>query len=313
MIYAAALGGYPNPWRYQPHPEVWLLVVSIIAIYVYTVRTIGPTAVGPDRPAVTRRNVFCFVLGVALLWLASDWPIHDIGEQYLYSVHMFQHMVLSYFMPPLLLLAMPEWFMRLLIGRARTYRWFAFMSKPVIAGIVFNALVMITHIPGVVNTSVQSAPLHYGLHTLLVLSSLLMWMPVCGPLPELRIAPAPAMIYLFLQSVVPTIPAGWLTFADGVVYKHYDVPVRVWGMSVMQDQQLAGAVMKSGGGVFLWTLVVIMFFKRFAGGFRSANDGSYRRGGTMPDAEIVGAELLPLTYADVERAFEASAAPAADR
>ena len=49
-----------------------------------------------------------------------------------------------------------------------------------------------------------------------------MWMPVCGPFPELRIGPAGKMIYLFLMSVVPTVPAGWLTFADGVVYKAYD-------------------------------------------------------------------------------------------
>ena len=71
------------------------------------------------------------------------------------------------------------------------------------------------------------------------------------------------MIYLFVQSVVPTVPAGWLTFADGVVYKHYDEPVRVWGISVTDDQQLAGAIMKIGGSMFLWAIIVFMFFKRF--------------------------------------------------
>ena len=64
------------------------------------------------------------------------------------------------------------------------------------------------------------------------------------------------MIYLFLQSVVPTVPAGWLTFADGVVYKPYgEQPVRVWGMSATADQQLAGAIMKIGGSIFLWTII----------------------------------------------------------
>ena len=62
-------------------------------------------------------------------------------------------------------------------------------------------------------------------------------------------------IYLFLQSVVPTVPAGWLTFAEGVVYKHYNQPVRVWGISATDDQQIAGAIMKIGGSMFLWALV----------------------------------------------------------
>ena len=65
---------------------------------------------------MTRRNVWCFVGAMALLWAASDWPIHDIGEKYLYSVHMLQHMMLSYFLPPLVLLATPEWLLRVIVG-----------------------------------------------------------------------------------------------------------------------------------------------------------------------------------------------------
>ena len=42
-----------------------------------------------------------FVAAIALLWFAADWPMHDIGENYLYSVHMLQHMIFSYFVPPL--------------------------------------------------------------------------------------------------------------------------------------------------------------------------------------------------------------------
>ena len=66
------------------------------------------------------------------------------------------------------------------------------------------------------------------------------------------------MIYLFLMSVVPTVPAAWLTFAEGAVYKHYDIAVRVWGLSVTTDQQVAGAIMKTGGAVFLWSIVVFL-------------------------------------------------------
>jgi putative membrane protein len=210
-----------------------------------------------------------------MLWLASDWPVHDIAEEYLYSAHMFQHMVLSYFMPPLVLLAIPKWMFEAVLGAGRVRKVFNWLAKPVIAGVLFNAIVMITHIPQVVNRSVSNGLMHYSLHIALVLTALLVWMPICGPEPKLHLQSGGKMIYLFLMSVVPTVPAAWLTFAEGSVYKHYDIAVRVWGMSVTTDQQVAGAIMKTGGSVFLWSIIVFIFFKRFTPAF--SGDRSYLR------------------------------------
>ena len=302
-----------DPWRYQFHPEVWILVAFLTGAYIYMVRVIGPKAVPPGQPAVSRFNIGCFVGAMVMLWVASDWPVHDIGEEYLYSMHMLQHMMLSYFLPPLVLMATPEWLLRVLVGNGRFYRVVVFFTKPVIAAVLFNAVVIITHIPGVVSASVDNGPLHYTLHFAVVIFSLLMWMPVVGPFPELQMTPLGKCIYLFLQSLVPTIPAAWLTFADDAVYRTYDQPVRVWGMSVTVDQQLAGAIMKTGGGIFLWAVIIYIFFKKFASGFEYGN--TYRRTRPMPDAELTGDRTLddesPLTTADVEREF-AKARPAGD-
>lgn len=286
-----------HPWRFQFHPEVWVLVVFLVVAYIYMVRVIGPRAVPAGQPPVSRFNVGCFVAAMVMLWVASDWPVHDIGEEYLYSMHMLQHMMLSYFLPPLVLMATPQWLLRILIGDGRLYRVVAFMCKPVVAGVVFNAVVVITHIPGVVNASVDNGPLHYSLHFLVVMTSLLMWMPVVGPFPELQISPIGKCIYLFMQSLVPTIPAAWLTFADNAVYKVYDKPVRVFGLSVADDQQLAGAIMKTGGSVFLWGIIIFLFFRRFATGYE--HEYSYRR--DQP-GDV-------LTTEDVEREFASVPAP----
>ena len=283
-----------NPWRFQPHIEVWLLVIVLVASYIYVVRVLGPRAVPDGEPVVTRRQLTCFVAGILILWLATDWPMHDIAEEYLYTVHMVQHMCLTYFMPPLVILATPEWFVRTLVGEGRAYRALRFMTFPVRAGLLFNIGVMVSHIPGVVNASVSNGPLHYFVHVVLVMTSLLMWLPVCGPFKEFQITPMAKMIYLFLNSVVATVPAGWLTFAEGVVYKHYNIPTRVWGVSVSNDQQIAGAIMKLGGSIFLWTIIVAMFVKHFVKTFRDENKDGYIR------QEDV------LTTADVERAFEAT-------
>ena len=74
-----------DPWRFQWHPEVWVLVGFLTAAFVYMIKVIGPNAVPPGQQAVSRKNTYAFVGAMALLWVASDWPLHDISEEYLYS------------------------------------------------------------------------------------------------------------------------------------------------------------------------------------------------------------------------------------
>ena len=280
----------PEPWRFQQHIEVWVLIIAVVASYTYAVRKIGPRIVASGE-VVTRKQLTAFIVGVVMLWLASDWPIHDISEEYLYSVHMFQHMMYSYFVPPLVLLATPYWLFDLIFSSNRSRRVINFATKPVIAGLLFNLVIMITHIPALVNQSVSNGPLHYALHVLVITSSLLMWFSVCGPDKQRHLSYGGKTIYLFLMSVVPTVPAAWLTFAEGAVYKHYDIAVRVWGLSVTTDQQLAGAIMKTGGSIFLWSIIVFIFFRRFIGRFFA--EASYAR----PPEPV-------LTYEEVASAFE---------
>lgn len=282
----------PDPWRFQQHIEVWALIIAVVASYTYAVRKIGPRIVTTGE-VVTRKQLTAFIAGVLMLWVASDWPIHDISEEYLYSVHMFQHMMYSYFVPPLVLLATPYWLFDLIFSSNRSRRVINFLTKPVIAGVLFNLVIMITHIPVLVNQSVSNGPLHYALHVLVITSSLLMWFSVCGPDKQRHLSYGGKTIYLFLMSVVPTVPAAWLTFAEGTVYKHYDIAVRVWGLSVTTDQQVAGAIMKTGGSIFLWSIIVFIFFRRFIGKFFA--EAGYAR----PPEPV-------LTYEEVASAFEAN-------
>ncbi len=301
-----------DPWAFQLHLEVWALVLVIVGSWFYAVRVIGPRAVAPGQAVVTRRQCVYFAATVLMLWAASDWPIHDIGETYLYAAHMLQHMMLSYFLPPLAVLAMPAWLLRLIIGEGRGYRVFRFLTRPVVAGVLFNLVVMVTHVPGVVNASGDNAVLHYGLHVMLVSTAILMWMPVIGPFKELQMGYAGKMVYLFAQSVIPTVPAGWLTFADGVVYKRYNIPVRVWGIDVINDQQTAGAIMKVGGTMFMWSIIIFMFFKRFSAGFdeqqrfRRVKTTTNSATGELPadlDEDALGDEAT-LTYEQITEAFQ---------
>jgi putative membrane protein len=289
-LLAAARG--TDFWRWQPHPEVWLLVGGVVVLAIYALRVVGPKVVPAGTPVISRSQLAWLVLGVVLLWFASDWPMHDIAEEYLFSVHMTQHMLLTFAVPPAFLLATPEWLARLVLGRGRVKRAFFTIARPVPAAVAFNALQLLTHWPGIVNTSVENALVHYLVHTALVSTAFLLWIPVCGPLPELRISYPAQMLYLFVTSIVPTVPAAWLTFAEGAVYSAYDIPQRLGHISVTTDQQVAGLMMKLVAGGFLWLIITIRFFQ-WASKF-SDTDKAIDQAGPAHD----------LTWADVEREFE---------
>jgi putative membrane protein len=172
------------------------------------------------------------------------------------------------------------------------------LCRPVVAGVIFNAAILLTHWPTMVDLAVRSGPVHYLVHLGLVGASILMWMPVCGPMPEYRLSPPGQMLYLFLMSIVPTVPAAWLTFADGVVYTAYDRPVRLFGISATDDQQIAGLTMKLIGGGFLWAIIVYLFFKWAADEERS-DRASVR---VVPKPSTVDDDVL--TWDEVQRELQ---------
>ena len=283
-----------DAWRFVPHVEVWLSVVALVALGVYVVRVVAPVAVPAGSVAVSRRQRWCFASGVVLLWIAADWPMHDIAEQYLYSVHMVQHLLISFIVPPLLLLAVPEWLARLMIvDGSPGSKLLRLLTNPLVAGLSFNAVQALTHWGAAVELSVRSGAFHYLMHLLVFATALMMWTPVLGPLRELHLSEPAKMVYMFAMSIVPTVPAAWLTFAEGSVYPVYDRPERLWGVSVTADQQAAGAVMKVLGGFYLWTLIGIRFF-RYSATQREA-DARARRARFAAET---------LTTAEVQAEFE---------
>ena len=245
------------PWH--PHVDVWLLFSTLAAMYLISIRRRTRET---GAPAATRRQKTLFLSAIATLWIGADWPIHDLAERYLYSVHMFQHLLFVFVAAPLLVSGMPAWMWRAILRPKPIGMLWKFLTRPVVAIILFNGVLMFIHWPAVVEASVQSEPLHFLLHVVLVGSALVMWWPIVSPLPELPPLAAPAqMLYLFLQSLAPTIPASFLTFGTNPLYPIYATFPRIWGISVMTDQRIAGLLMKIGGGAILWGVLATIFFR----------------------------------------------------
>ena len=96
------------------------------------------------------------------------------------------------------------------------------------------------------------------------------------------------------------------------MYDSYEQPVRVWGIGPISDQQAAGLIMKVGGGVFLWAVVITMFVRRF--GKSPDAENSYRRRPSSPsDTTAAPDDGEALTYEQVAEAFDRSQAPSEPR
>lgn len=245
---------------FHQHASVWLVLGSIVAAYVIAARRRG-RAIAGER-AVSRRQAAFFSLGMVALWLGAEWPIHDLAERYLYSVHMFQHLLFSLVAPPLLLAGLPVWMLRAMLRPRPVGAVARVVTRPVVAFIVFNGVLLFTHWPALVDVSVRSEPLHFALHVLLFGSAMIMWWPVISPLPELpALTPPGQMLYLFFQSLTPTIPASFLTFGHTPLYTVYATFPRIWGISALTDQLIAGLEMKLLGGFILWGFIATIFFR----------------------------------------------------
>jgi len=249
-------------WNF--HPDALAVGLVLEGGYLWALSKLPPNTLPSDEPPASRRQVTWFSSGVLVILVASLWPVHDLSERYLLSVHMVQHTLISLVAPPMLLLGMPAWLLRRILAPRPLRAVVRQATRPLIALVVFNSVIVLTHWPAVMNLMLRHHPLHLVGHLVLFLSATAMWWPVVSPLPEMPTLSYPGrMLYLFLQSIVPTVPASFLTFGSQPLYSFYSTAPRIWGMSVLTDQTVAGLIMKLIGGAILWTVIAVIFFKWF--------------------------------------------------
>jgi putative membrane protein len=247
---------------WTPHPDVWLVVAAFGAGYAIAITRLGPRWATPGLAIVTRFQVACWSLGVFAMWVASDYPIHDIAERYNFSVHMVQHLIFTMIVAPFLLLGMPAWLMRRVLAPRWLFDTVRFLARFIPALVIFNVVLVFTHWPLIVNAALENGLVHFLIHALLLVSSLIIWLPIVSPLPEIpRLAPVLQMLYLFAWSIVPTIPASFLTFGATPLYKFYEHVPHLFGFTTLEDQQAAGLIMKLGAGLLLWMIIAVVFFR----------------------------------------------------
>lgn len=257
MTWWCSARGTAWDWSWQPYPGVWLFIGVLAFAYVAALRRSGiRRAEGRTRAA--------FFAGLVMLWLALDWPIGALGAGYLASVHMAQFLMITLLAPPLLLLGVPRAVYERLGELPRVVSVLRLVTHPLIALAVFGVAVYWTHLPGVVDALMVTQAGSFALDIVWLLGGLVFWWPVVAPVPERPRFPSPLkMGYLFLATVVNTLPYAFLTFGDLPFYGLYELAPPVAGITTRQDQQIAGLLMKMGGGLILWGAITIVFFRWF--------------------------------------------------
>lgn len=236
---------------WHPHFDVWALIISLIIFFEYST----------DNNYLKKGKRKYWYSGLFILWLFTDWPIHDIGEQYLFWVHSLEHLVLALVTPPLLLMGLHN-AQKKVLSIKPFINLLKITSHPLVAFILFNTVMVGMHWSLVVNLMVTNKLFHFFIHSLMLLVSLNMWVPVIGFTKEIKQLGSPGKIaYLFLQSLFPTIPASFLAFGTEPLYTAYVGIDQVFNISTIDDQTLAGVVLKLGGGFILWTSILIIWMQ----------------------------------------------------
>jgi putative membrane protein len=201
---------------------------------------------------------------MVVFWLASDWPLGTLGAGYLASAHMTQFLLYTLVAAPLILLGTPEWMARGIARKLRIEQGIVWLGRSlVVAGLTYNTILLTTHAPGTVEILRNSQLGSFLMDVVWIVAGLILWLPVISPLPEGRASSTwGKMAYLFVTtSVVAVIPASFLTFTRVPIYGIYELAPRIGSITAIEDQQLAGIIMKIATIPIVWSTIAVLWFR----------------------------------------------------
>lgn len=264
-------------WEWQPYPGVWLFVAAIAAVYWWVARRGEEPDGSRESGRVHGGRIFSAVLGIVSLWLTLDWPVGAIGAGYLAGVHAIQFIMLAMVVPPLLLLGMRPAALARLEAHAGWSRLVRVLTTPLLAMVLFTVVMVITHVPRVVDRLMVSQPGSFVLDMAWLVSGFIFWWPLMLHAPRRpRFVPPLRMLYLFFGTLAHVFIAMWLLLAPYPVYATYELapPFPFPGLTPLVDQQVAGGVMLLVGSPLVLLAISIIFFRWLGTGEERPRPGS---------------------------------------
>lgn len=252
-------GGEFSWTRFEVHISTLIGCVLWVAGYYHII--------GRWRPAgsvsATGMQQVSFVGGTVLLFLSLNGPLHDLSDNFLFSAHMVQHLIITLIVPPLWLMGLPEWALQPLLKRRSVLAGARALTGPLVAFALYNIVFVGWHFPALYNWALVNHNAHILQHMMFIASATLMWWPVVDPIPELVRLPTPArLLYMAALGIPMSIVSAIITFAEHAMYPWYEAAPRVFAtLSAADDQQLGGVIMWVPGMLVFWIALTIVFFR----------------------------------------------------
>ena len=241
-------------WRWSVHPSTVIGIAALGGLYVWASAKI--------RQQPTTGQKIYFLSGLVVMFASLNGPIHDLSDDYLFSAHMVQHLLLTLAVPPLLLAGTPGWMLRAVLTKRYIAPIAPFFTRAPIAFVTFNLTIAFWHLPPFYNAAMAHHSLHIIEHLMFMTGAVLMWWPLLSQLPDFpRLAYPGQMLYSFLMSIPMSIIAIYIAMADHVLYPAYSAAPRVLPLTPLEDQLLGALIMWIPGGIIFMIIMTVVFFK----------------------------------------------------
>ncbi len=234
-------------WYWDPWTLLSLAASSLIYLFLVRFRW--------------NRRTLLFLCGEGVLFLALVSPIASIGENYLFSVHMIQHLLLTLVAAPLLILSLPPQISAYFLRWKPLRNFVKKISQPLVAWSLGTLSLWILHLPSLYESALQHRGIHALQHLGFVIGATIFWFPLLEPVERFRLSGPQALLYLFGACALDSLLAILLTFAPGPLYPFYwkdrdplgalTLIRQFWGLAPEVDQQAGGALMWTLGGLAL--------------------------------------------------------------
>lgn len=249
-----------NNWIQMLNP---LLLFSLIIIYISFMKWVKRLGIRREK-VMTKRQQRFFLLGLIVLYITFAGPVQLLAKQMLFSAHMFQQSILFIVVPPLLLLATPEWLVKPIAQKVTDRTMFKVIASPLFALIMFNFLWSIVHLPVVFEFVMMSSMLMVAAKLVIMTMAFLMWIHVFPPVASLdRLTEIHKIGYMFANGMLITPACALIIFSGDVIYPSLlegQAPFAAF-LSPLADQQTGGVVMKVVQELSYGTVIGYIFFK----------------------------------------------------
>jgi putative membrane protein len=257
------------------HVEILTHVHASVVIGLLALAGAYGAAARRTRARVEAADVLAFGGALAVLYVALG-PVDAVADARCFTAHMAQHLLLALVVPPLLVLGVPPAMLRPALRVPGVRRLAARLTHPMVAFIVYNALLVVIHVPPVFERMLRDLPLHVGLHLGLLATGTIAWWPMTSRLPELpRLAYPGQLLYLFVLTIPMAAVSAPITYSPTVLYPWYLEGPHPLGLSPHADQVLGGLLMWVGAGFYVLCVMSGIFFRwaRFEDGETAPGPG----------------------------------------